>query len=134
MDGPVPGAINIKVARRIGAQSPYSPGEIEWSVSTGKEELNNNDSLDNSGHVTNEGRRSPMKAANGDLMGNFKSPNHFLDRVMQGNGLRNESYTRATHDSYVEEPEPVVKRNLIDMSKQVLLVIKAKNKTFIVFI
>ncbi|XP_052798357.1 partitioning defective 3 homolog isoform X4 [Mya arenaria] len=122
LDGAIPGTINIRVARRVGAPSPSpftSPGgeEVEWGVSSGKE-LNNNDSLDNGDHVTDFGRRSPSKAANGDLFSNFKTPNHFLDRVMQGNGLRNESYTRATHDSYVEEPEPVVKRNLIDLSKQ----------------
>ncbi|WAQ93977.1 PARD3-like protein [Mya arenaria] len=111
LDGAIPGTINIRVARRVGAPSPSpftSPGgeEVEWGVSSGKE-LNNNDSLDNGDHVTDFGRRSPSKAANGDLFSNFKTPNHFLDRVMQGNGLRNESYTRATHDSYVEEPEPV---------------------------
>lgn len=123
-EGPETGCINIKVARRIGAPSPSpftSPTseDMDWGFTTEKE-LNNNDSLDTSEHVTHEGRISPMRQRNGDIPSNFKSPNLFLDRIMAGNGLRNVSYTRATHESYVESPEPPGRRrNLIDLSKQV---------------
>lgn len=127
IEGPVPGSINIKVARRIGAPSPSpftSPGteETSWGFPTGKE-LNNNDSLDNNDHVTNDGRGTPLRTANGDVMGNFKSPNMFLDRIIAGNGLRNESYTRATHDSYVESPGLPGRKNIIDLTKQVTFVV-----------
>lgn len=128
-EGPEPGCINIKVARRLGAPSPspfMSPTseDMDWGFTAEKELNNNNDSLDASNHVTDhvtqDGRSSPMKARNGDIPSNFKSPNVFLDRIMAGNGLRNESYTRATHDSYVESPEqPGHRRHLIDLSKQV---------------
>ena len=121
-----PGCINIKVARRIGAPSPSpftSPTseDFDWGF---EKELNNNDSLDSGEQMLSEGRMSPVKARNGDIPSNFKSPNVFLDRVMAGNGLRNMSYTKATHESYMETPEPKDKRrNLIDLSKQVCLVI-----------
>lgn len=125
-EGPEPGCINIKVARRIGAPSPSpftSPTSEDFHLGiTTEKELNNNDSLDNSEHVTNDSWDSPRKspARNGDIPSNFKSPNLFLERVMAGNGLRNVSYTRATHESYVESPEPFGHRkNLIDLSKQV---------------
>lgn len=122
-EGPVPGCINIKVARRIGAPSPSpftSHGSEEMECVNGENELNNNDSLDSSDHMTGDGHKTPSKVKNGDIPSDFKSPNLFLDRIMKGNGLRNESYTRATHESYAESPEPYRKReNLIDMSKQV---------------
>lgn len=123
MEGPVLGCINIKVARRIGVTSPspfnsQSFEEADWGM--GEKELNNNDSLDHTDHMINEGRKSPMKVHNGDIPSNFKSPNVFLERVMAGNGLRNESYTRATHESFAGTPEPIRKRdNLVDLSKQV---------------
>lgn len=120
-DGPVTGCINIKVARRIGAPSPSpftSPGEIEWV--SGETELNNNDSMDSSGHMSAEGHKTPVNIKNGDIPSDFKSPNLFLDRIMAGNGLRNASYTKATHDSYVETPDRFQRKgNLIDLSKQV---------------
>ncbi|KAL4222826.1 Partitioning defective 3 [Mactra antiquata] len=121
-EGPVPGCINIKVARRIGVTSPthmnsHSFEDADWG--TGEKELNNNDSLDQTDHVINEGRKSPMKVHNGDIPSNFKSPNLFLERVMAGNGLRNESYTKATHESFAGTPEPPRRRdNLVDLSKQ----------------
>ncbi|XP_045168371.2 partitioning defective 3 homolog isoform X3 [Mercenaria mercenaria] len=122
VDGPVPGCINIKVARRIGAPSPSpfaSQGSEDAEWISGEKELNNNDSLDTSDQMPGDTNRTPEKFKNGDIPSNFKSPNLFLDRIMAGNGLRNESYTRATHESYVETPEPYrTKGNLIDLSKQ----------------
>ena len=131
MEGPVPGCINIKVARRIGAPSPSpftSPQSHENELGdiggSSKDPEENNNSLDKTDHVTHNRSASldmeRSEEQNTVDMTDFKSPNVFLDRVKAGNGLRNMSYTRATRDSYMETPEPRGNReNLIDLSKQV---------------
>ena len=107
-EGPVPGCINIKVARRIGAPSPSpfsqtSPGVFDYTDSFEESPLAQNisDSVTSSEQHTPDKIHKPL--ANGS---DFKSPNLFLERVLAGDGLRNESYTRATHESYVESPGP----------------------------
>ena len=104
-EGPVPGCINIKVARRIGAPSPFSqtsPGVFDFtdSFEESPRMQNGGDSANSSEQHTPDKYHKPL--ANGS---DFKSPNLFLERVLAGDGLRNESYTRATHESYVESPE-----------------------------
>ena len=106
-EGPVPGCINIKVARRIGAPSPSpfsqtSPGVFDHTDSANSSPLDKNisDSLTSSEHNSPEKTHKPFSN-----MGDLKSPNLFLERVLAGNGLRNESYMRAAHESYTENPE-----------------------------
>ena len=105
-EGPVPGCINIKVARRIGAPSPSpfsqtSPGVFDYtdSAENSPHEQNVSDSVTSGEFQSPEKDHKPLP--NG---GDFKSPNLFLERVLAGNGLRNESYMRAAHESYTDSP------------------------------
>ena len=104
-DGPVPGCINIKVARRIGAPSPFSqtsPGVFDNTDSTNTSPLNDKNYSDSLTSSENSPDKNHKPLSN---IGDVKSPNLFLERVLAGNGLRNESYMRAAHESYTDSPD-----------------------------
>ena len=104
-EGPVPGCINIKVARRIGAPSPFSqssPGVFDNTDSTNTSPLNDRNISDSLTSSENSPEKTHKPLSNMDDM---KSPNLFLERVLAGNGLRNESYMRAAHESYTDGPD-----------------------------
>ncbi|ESO84545.1 hypothetical protein LOTGIDRAFT_132029, partial [Lottia gigantea] len=104
-EGPIPGHTFLSVARKIGAPSPFSQGD--QNVVTDSTELvmqGVNSALKNKGDnsqipVTSD-RNKPLNPILDRLMGNTNSP-------VPG-GLRNESYTRATQDSFLNDSKDAI--------------------------
>ncbi|KAK3587877.1 hypothetical protein CHS0354_019766 [Potamilus streckersoni] len=109
-DEPVPGHINLKVARKIGAPSPspFIEGpNMVFSIENPKGESRTEEEENYSFEMDHSSSREEEN----DHMENFgnlilnkhsKSPSTFLDRILTGSGLRNESYNIATGDSFTD--------------------------------
>ena len=112
-DGPIPGRIHLVVARKIGAPSP-SPFEQSavsiFSQSESSEQTQKTESDDLheifNGAENNKENSPDILSSGGVNSADFNDIDSntpvksLLDRLKAGNGLRNESYTRATHDSF----------------------------------
>lgn len=99
-EGDIPGHIHLVIARRIGAPSPspFQENSMEFSL------LNQTKSSDFSESSDSREVISPPDLTQNFPVKDYKvdsSRNFLIERLMGGsNGLRNESYTRATHDSF----------------------------------
>ena len=129
-DGPIPGHIHLVIARKIGAPSPspFQQGDNSntdmFSFNSGDSSLQNeNDNKEiffggdelRTSHNSFDTKNSPLgertiepvppprinrhKAMDG-LDGGGKARNFLIDRLTGDSALRNESYTRATHESF----------------------------------
>ncbi|KAK3108784.1 hypothetical protein FSP39_015692 [Pinctada imbricata] len=129
-DGPIPGYIHLVIARKIGAPSPspFQQGEttgdqFTFSANGDSKFLNDSDGKElflgaehlsasynskNSSNNRDEGEKSePAPPPRGQLHKHFedtdggKARMFLIDRLTGDSGaLRNESYTRATHESF----------------------------------
>ncbi|XP_033762104.1 partitioning defective 3 homolog isoform X6 [Pecten maximus] len=110
-DGPLLGYIHLVIARRIGAPSPSPYQEFSTDYMLFDEQrTSGDDSQENRVEMESE-RTSGAKGSNSkesnnnikDYIDGAKARNSALERLMSGgNSLRNDSYTRATHDQDVE--------------------------------
>ncbi|XP_060064667.1 partitioning defective 3 homolog [Ylistrum balloti] len=110
-DGPLLGHIHLVIARRIGAPSPSPYQEYSTDYMLFDEQrTSGDDSQENRVDIESE-RTSGAKGGNSkesnnnikDYIDGAKAQNSALERLMSGgNGLRNDSYTRATSDQDVE--------------------------------
>lgn len=108
-DGPMSGYIHLVIARRIGAPSPspyqeYSTDYMLFDEQRTSGESGQENRLESESERTSgaKGGNSNSKESNNNFkeyIDGAKAQNSALERLMSGgNGLRNESYTRATHE------------------------------------
>ncbi|XP_021343149.1 partitioning defective 3 homolog isoform X3 [Mizuhopecten yessoensis] len=110
-DGPLLGYIHLVIARRIGAPSPSPYQEYSTDYMLFDEQRTSGDDSQESKVETESDRTSGAKGSNSkesnnnikDYIDGAKARNSALERLMSGgNGLRNDSYTRATSEQDVE--------------------------------
>ena len=104
-EGAIPGHIHLVIARKIGAPSPspFQESSTDYFLYNHNKSSDYSESNDSKEvvspvppDVTQNNHSVEMKDYGID-----KSRNFLIERLMKsGNGLRNESYTHATHDSF----------------------------------
>ncbi|KAL3831306.1 hypothetical protein ACJMK2_023076 [Sinanodonta woodiana] len=140
-DEPVPGHINLKVARKVGAPSP-SPFNEGLSMVFSNENQKRENRIEKEENYSFEMDHSSSREEENDQLdslGNFilskytKSPSTFIDRALSGSGLRNESYNIATGDSFTDGsliPSPSEPQNEINnnVKREIILDQDASHK------
>lgn len=150
-DGPIPGCIHLVIARKIGAPSPspfeqstfFNQNDSSEAIPKSESELNDSNEIivgavsDKKVTNINTVEKSPDILPKGDNSADFDDLDSntpvksILDQLKAGNGLRNESYTRATHDSFNDSanifssgftPHKKAEKYVVPSSDQVMVV------------